>query len=211
MKQLDYITSMKFTQTIILASASKNRRAVLDSLSLPYKVVESAFDETSVNETDHEKRTLILAEKKAETVAKVEKGIILSADTYTISNDKVFEKPKSIAEAKAALLVLSGQTAVSRTGFCYLNTETKFKFLQSVPTKIKFRTLYENEIEIYLRAYPVTTWAGGYALTDLYLLSLIEYIEGSLTGLTHGLPTELLIPLLIKDGYEVKSKVKSLP
>ena len=52
--------------------------------------------------------------------------------------------------------------------------------------------------------YPVTTWAAGYALIDEYLFTLASQLHGSLVGLTHGLPTEWLIPLLVKEGYEVK-------
>jgi len=32
-------------------------------------------------------------------------------------------------------------------------------------------------------------------------MGMIEYVKGSLTGLTHGLPLEYFVPLLVKSGF----------
>jgi septum formation protein len=188
---------------IILASASKNRQAVLKSLSLPFKVIESNFNESHITETNHSKRTKLLAKEKALMVAKSHSGIIIAADTYTVINNLTMEKPRSKEEARKMLKFLSNKSGVSRTGFCYINTYTNFMFNKSIPTQISFRQLHSTEIEKYLNTYPYKNWAAAYALIDLYLLSLVKTIKGSLTGLTHGLPTEYLIPLLQKDNIQV--------
>jgi predicted house-cleaning NTP pyrophosphatase (Maf/HAM1 superfamily) len=60
----------------------------------------------------------------------------------------------------------------------------------------------DKEIKNYVNRFPVTAWAAAYAASELYVLGMINKISGSLTGLTHGLPLEFLIPLLKKSGYQ---------
>lgn len=67
-----------------------------------------------------------------------------------------------------------------------------------------FRKIYQEEIELYVKKFPVTFWAAAYAASELYVLGIIEKVSGSLTGLTHGLPLEYLIPLLRKSGFDPK-------
>jgi len=191
-------------QKIILASQSKNRQAVLKALNIPFKVVVSQFDEQSVKETNIKLRAKMIALGKTRAVAKQHSGIIIAADTFTVLEGKIKEKPKNQKQATKMLNMLSSKQAISYTGFCFFNTKTKFIFNKTAKTKIWFRKLSKKEQIKYLKKYPVTTWAAAYALIDLYLFTLAKRLEGSLVGLTHGLPTEWLIPLLEKEGYHIR-------
>lgn len=192
---------------IILASGSKNRQTLLKTLGIPFKIVTSDFDEKQVDEKRPAERAKKIAWGKAKIVAaKYPKDIIISADTFTICQGKIWEKPKNLDEAKYVLKQLSGRNAISYTGFCFLNPKKKIKFLKTVATKIKFRKIYDSEIEAYVKKFPVTTWAAAYATSELYVEGLLTYIEGSMTGFSHGLPTEFLIPLLAKSGYYPRPK-----
>lgn len=185
---------------IILASGSYNRQKLLKSLGIPFKVVKSDFDEQSIIETHPEKRAAQIALGKAWKVAKDHPGIIIACDTFTVCQGEVMEKPKDLIQAKKMLLKLSGKLAIDYSGFCFLNTVKNIKVVKTSVTQIKFRKIYPEELVVYLKRFPVTTWAAAYAPSNLYGLGLIDEIHGSLTGLTHGLPLEFLIPLLAKEG-----------
>ena len=187
---------------VILASGSKNRQKMMKTLGIPFKVVVSDFDEQSVKESNQKKRARIIAEGKALAVAKNNKEIIVAADTYTVCKKKVLEKPENKKEAVEMLKKLSSNMAICYTGFCLINNGKKF--LKTSVTKVWFRKLYQKEIEEYVKKMPVTEWAAAYAPSEWYVLGMINKIKGSLTGLTHGLPTEWLVPKLKKLRFEPK-------
>ena len=108
-------------QKIILASGSKNRQKFLKTLGIPFKIVVSDFDESKIKETNPILRAKKIALSKAKKVANKHNGIIISCDTFTVCQGKIFEKPKDLFEAKLMLKKLSNKKAVSYTGFCFLN------------------------------------------------------------------------------------------
>lgn len=189
-------------QQIILASGSTNRKRILRELGIPFKVVVSNFSEQKVKEKNPSEKARKIALAKAKAVEKNHKGIIIAADTFTVCKDKTLEKPKDLNEAKLMLKQLSGNKAVCYTGFAFLNKAKNIQFTKTAITRIAFRKIYKEEIERYVKKFPVTSWAAAYAASELYVLGLIKNISGSLTGLTHGLPTEYLTPLLKKSGYK---------
>jgi septum formation protein len=186
---------------IILASASINRQKMMKALGFSFKVVVSQFDEDSVKETNQALRAKKIAIGKAKSVALSHKGIIIAADTFTVTEGKVFEKPKSNKDAKEMLRLLSGNKAICYTGFCFINTKEGSNFSTTVKTEVWFRKLYEKELDEYVKIMPVTEWAAAYAPSEMYVLGMIKKVKGSLTGLTHGLPAEYLVPLLKKAGF----------
>lgn len=187
---------------IILASGSKNRQNLLLTLGIPFRVVVSDFQEDEIKEKDVAKRAKKIALGKALKVAERHQGFIVACDTYTVCKTKILEKPKSLAEARFQLAKLSGNQATCFTGFCYLDTLKRKRFLQTAVTNLTFRKFYKTEIELYVKKFPVKQWAAAYAPSETYVLSMISRISGSLTGLTHGLPTEFLIPLLEEAGFQ---------
>ena len=191
-------------QKIILASGSKNRQKLLKALGIPFKIVASDFDEKKVKESNPSLRAQKIAIAKAKKVAGKHNGIIIACDTFTVCQNQFLEKPKDLNEAKEMLKQLSGKRVVCYTGFCFLDKINQINFSETAITKIVFRKIYEEEIKKYVKKFPVTSWAAAYAASEIYVMGLIENISGSLTGLTHGLPTEFLIPLLKKSDYQPK-------
>jgi len=187
---------------IILASSSKNRQKILESLNIPFKVEMADVNEKAIKEKDPALRAKKLAEAKAEKISQRHQGIIIAADTFTVCQGKILEKPKDEKEAIIMLKTLSGRQAVSYTGFCYIDNINNFKFLKTAAAKVWFRQIEDEEIKNYVKKFPVTSWAAAYAASEPYVLGLINKISGSLTGLTYGLPLEYLIPLLKKSGYQ---------
>lgn len=189
-------------QKIILASQSKPRRELFSSLGISFVTIPADIDEKAIRDEDLKIRAEKIARTKGEKIEALHKGIVVSADTFSYSNGKVFEKPKDIEEAKETLSFLSDQKAINYTGFCYIDRANDIDFSTTVITSYSLRTLYKSEIEEYVQKFPVLEWAAGFALISPYILSFIKYVEGSYTALSYGLPTELLIPLLVKSGFE---------
>ncbi len=133
-----------------------------------------------------------------------EQGIIIAADTFGVFQDKTLEKPHDKKEAAEMLRALSGNTALAYTGFCYVDREHSIDEAAVAQTEFTFRELTADEIARYVEIFPVTTWSAAFSPAHPYGMTLITRISGSFTGFTHGLPMELLVPLLRRSGIVVK-------
>ena len=186
---------------VILASGSTNRKTIFNSLHIPFEVIPSNINEKAIKEKDPAARARLLAQLKGEAVLKKQQAIVVAADTFTSCKNKILEKPQTTDEAKKMLLFLSKKTAINNTGFYYHDPFKKIIFSKTVTTQVWFRRFFEKEIDQYIKKFPVKNWAAAYAASELYVAGMIEKVEGSLTGLTYGLPLEYLVPLLIRSGF----------
>lgn len=191
-------------QKIILASGSLQRKNLFAVLNIPFEVIPADIDERAIREDDLKKQAEKIARAKAEKVASENVGIIISADTFVVLDNKVLEKPKDLEEAKQMLELQSGQEGFVYTGFCYLDRENKIDFSTTSVIGMKFRELSEVEIDEYVKKFPVTDWSAAFSPVYPYGATFINEISGSFTGFTHGLPLDLLIPLLRKSGFDVR-------
>lgn len=187
---------------VILASQSKARHEIMSSLGIPFIVLPSNIDEKSIRDKNLKKRAEKLARTKAEKIASEQNAIIIACDTFSKCKGRVLEKPVNSREAKEMLMFLSGNKAINYTGFCYIDKSKNINFSTVIEVEYSFRKLYPAEIDKYVEEFPVTQWAAGFALVKPYITSFVESVNGSYTGFAYGLPTELLIPLLKKSGFE---------
>jgi len=189
---------------IILASQSLQRKKVLESMDLDFKVEPADIDELAVKIFDPKKRAKVLAKMKGEVIEKKYSDkkdvIIISADTYGVLNGVVLEKPRTLKEAEEMLAAQSGKTAISYTGFYYSHLSKGIFFNEVSETIRKFRNFSKAEIKKYVNNNPVLTWSAAFCAAYVEGAALIESMEGALIGLTHGLPTQFLIPCLKKSG-----------
>lgn len=189
---------------IILASQSKVRKSLLDSLGVPFEAIPADIDEKSIRDKDLVKRAQQIANAKAEKISgQYPDAIVIACDTFSSYRGKTFEKPGTKEEAIEMLNFLSGKRAINYTAFRYIDTTNKINFSKTVKVSYIFRTLLKDEIIEYVEKFPVTEWAAAFALVMPYVTTLIESVDGSYTGLSYGLPAELLIPLLVKSGFEL--------
>lgn len=187
---------------IILASQSKARHELLSSLGIPFEALPAYIDEKSIRDSDLKVRAEKLARTKAEKIAQENDAIIIACDTFSESDGRVLEKPADPEEAKEMLVYLSGRNAINYTGFCYIDRKNNIDYSTVVSVPYSIRVLYQAEIDSYVKNFPVTQWAAGFALVYPYITTFISNVSGSYTGLAYGLPTEILIPLLKKSGIE---------
>lgn len=100
---------------IVLASGSAARKGLLERAGLKFEAVPSSVDEDAVRsalgDVDPIDIAEVLARAKTEDVARrVDSTIVIGADQVLALGDEVYSKPADMAEARAQLLALRGQT-----------------------------------------------------------------------------------------------------
>jgi len=83
----------------------------MDLLGIAYEVYPSAIDEKSIRDPDPAALTRKLAEAKAWKVASAfDDAVVVAGDAVVVKDEKLFEKPRDIAEAMEFLGELSGSS-----------------------------------------------------------------------------------------------------
>ncbi|HEY8218564.1 MAG TPA: Maf family protein [Methylobacter sp.] len=182
---------------IILASASPQRRELLDQIKVAYRVYPVDLDESPlINETPLDYVQRLAAEKSAACIAELGDSVpVLAADTAVVLDDLIMGKPKDRDDALAMLRLLSGKmhrvySAISLRGR---------QHDQAVSiTEVTFRPLTECEIEAYWQSGEPADKAGSYAIQGLGGI-FVESINGSFSGVV-GLPLFETAELLSRQG-----------
>ena len=171
---------------IILASVSPQRRAILEQLGIPFRVVAPAFEESGGD-------PVALAAGKARSVDGGDLPV-LGVDTEVIVDGEALGKPAGAAEAESMLERLSGRTHEVVSGLC-LRTGA-WEELGRETTRVAFRELTARDLAHYVGSGEWEGRAGGYAIQGLGA-SLVERLEGDYLNVV-GLPAALLVGLLGK-------------
>ncbi|MGB0749761.1 MAG: Maf family protein [Magnetospiraceae bacterium] len=103
--------------SIILASGSSARAALLTGAGVPFEKIPADLDEDQIKQQmvgeNPAHIAAKLAEEKARVVARQFPGrYVLGADQMLALGTRLFDKPKTLAEARDALSLLRGQTHV---------------------------------------------------------------------------------------------------
>ncbi|MCQ2603946.1 MAG: Maf family protein [Spirochaetia bacterium] len=191
--------------TIILASASKGRREIFESLELPYISIPADIDETIPWASPREEITE-LAVRKAQAAhlqnkERPEKWIA-AADTLVIFQGYPMGKPASPEQARQFLTSLSGQEHQVITGLAFMDRTTGAIFSTSDITTVTMGQLTEAEIEWYLSTGEWQGAAGAYRIQHRGA-ALVEKINGSFSNVI-GLPIRKLFYIMKKAGYPAK-------
>lgn len=171
---------------------------------MPFEIIKPDIDEATIRDPDPKKQAILIARAKAEAVAEKEQGIIIAADTFCVYQNRIMEKPRDPKEAADMLRALSASTAMAYTGLCYLDRKHDIDESMVAETEFTFRELADEEIARYVEVFPVTTWSAAFSPAYPYGMTLVSRVMGSFTGFTHGLPMEILVPLLRRSGIAVK-------
>ena len=168
----------------ILASVSPQRRAILEQLGVPFRVVPPRFEESGGDPVE-------LAAGKARSV---DGGAspVLGVDTEVVVQGEALGKPVDATAAEAMLERLSGRTHQVVSGLC-LRTAA-WEELHSETTLVTFRALTARDLAHYVGSGEWEGRAGGYAIQGLGA-SLVERIEGDYLNVV-GLPAALFVGLL---------------
>lgn len=153
------------TMDVILASASPRRKKLLSTLYSEFRVIPSDIRELVPRDLPVDKCPEYLAHMKAEYIAKgYPKSLVIGCDTSVIIDGKILNKPRSTADARMMMHLLSGKTHQVITGCClyYMNHSVCF----SERTDVEFYPLTEEEIEQYVKTSEPYDKAGGYGIQN---------------------------------------------
>ncbi len=179
---------------LILASASPQRRRLLRSLRVPFKIIPSRVSEAT-SESNPRKLVAELAMRKAKAVAaKHPRALVLGADTIVVHQGKILTKPRDRADSRRLLDILNGHCHRVYTGVALID-HLSGKFWKEVTvTKVTARRFPPEEIEKLVGRH--MDKAGGYAVQDRND-PFIESIVGPLDNVI-GLPLASVRRLLKK-------------
>jgi len=151
---------------LILASSSPRRAEILHDAGFTFSVISSAVDETPFPEESARDHVSRLAAAKAELVAARALGpaIVIAADTVVALDGRILGKPRSEADARQMLEMLSGRTHNVLTGVTMIRLPDaeRIEFVES--TLVHFATLPEEEITRYLATEEPQNKAGAYGI-----------------------------------------------
>ena len=168
---------------LVLASASKARKKLLEQICLKHIVIVSDFDETEVLETDPRLKVKLLAKGKAYSVLKklrkekLDSNIfqaLLGCDSLFEFEGEIFGKPTNKEQLLSRWQRMSGKSGFLHTGH-YLIAMNNFKndmkstslnnfFEGVVSTKIEFMCLSKIEMIKYASISEPYSCAGGFAI-----------------------------------------------
>ena len=194
--------------SLILASSSPFRKAILDKLGLDFEVVAPEInEERRVNESPIDLVTR-LSKEKAVAVAKSKTGLIIASDQVATldtgykANDSVLTKPGSHENAFLQLKKSSGKTVNFLTGLVLMNTKNLNTQVHVEHFKVSFKTLSDNQILNYLSKEDVLNCAGSFKSEGLGI-ALFTKMEGNDPNSLIGLPAIQLIDMLAKENVHV--------
>lgn len=182
---------------IILGSGSPRRKFFLEELDLDFEIrlkeVEEKFPDTL---TRTEITDYLAKLKAAPFLAELKDNeILITADTIVWLDGKAIGKPENAADAKEMLSKLSGNVhEVISTIAITTNTQTS---LINETTKVRFKTLTNDEINYYIDKFKPFDKAGSYGIQEWIGYIGIEKIEGSYFNVM-GFPVQKFYELMSK-------------
>lgn len=189
--------SKYMSKKLILASASPRRKEILNTAGYSYEIMPS--DACEITEgADAETIVMKNALAKASEVYSRCGGsdVVLGADTVVCLNGSVLGKPENEAEAFAMLKSLSGSCHEVLTGYAVVGG--KGSECGVCTTKVKFRTLTDEEITAYIGTGEPMDKAGAYGIQEKACI-FAESFEGDFFNII-GLPVARIYPLLSEYG-----------
>ena len=194
--------------SLILASSSPFRKAILDKLGLDFEVVAPEINEDRRENESPINLVTRLSKEKAVAVAKSKTGLIIASDQVATldtgykANDSVLTKPGSHENAFLQLKKSSGKTVNFLTGLVLMNTKNLNTQVHVEHFKVSFKTLSDNQILKYLSKEDVLNCAGSFKSEGLGI-ALFTEMEGNDPNSLIGLPTIQLIDMLAKENVHV--------
>jgi septum formation protein len=176
--------------TLVLASRSPQRRAILEQLGVsfvarPVDVVEDDAGEPSAV-------ALANARRKALAAAAAEGEVVLGVDTIVAIDGEIWGKPPDADRAAATLRRLSGRTHTVVSGVAIAHPDGSVE-PSTATTAVTFRKLTPSLVDWYVATEEWDGRAGGYAIQRRGA-ALVQRIEGDYLNVV-GLPVATLIDL----------------
>jgi septum formation protein len=189
------------TPTLILASGSPYRRALLERLGLPFLQEPASLDERIAEGETPAEAVLRLARAKAASVLARHPGaVVIGSDQVAVRGDEILGKPGDAETATQQLTRSAGRQVEFLTGVCILGGAGSGEPAEHMDiTRVVFRPLTPQEIRNYVHRDEPFDCAGSFRAEGLGI-ALFERIDSQdPTGLI-GLPLIWLAQALRRLG-----------
>ena len=196
---INMITHNKY----VLASSSESRKKILNNCGFTFTQAKPLCDEETIKKkTKHPINPKQLAKKlsleKAKSISLTKKHFndyVIGCDTLIYFNNKIYDKAKSLDEARIKIKKLSGKNHQIISGLTVCKNGKK-KWQCCVTTKVKIRKLTYSQIDRYLKltGKQILNSVGCYQLEALGP-TIIEDIKGDFFNVL-GLPLFKLLNYL---------------
>ncbi len=187
------------TPSLILASASRSRQALLAAAGLRFQVRSADVDEAALKQAARSAgasaaaTALDLAQAKAAAIAKVAPdALVIGADQILVCGDVWYDKPPDLPTARTQLLALRGQShGLATAVICLHRGKPVWQHVET--PSLTMRRFSEAFLDAYLaqEGAHVLTSVGAYRLEGPGV-HLFDRVEGEHSAIL-GLP---LLPLL---------------
>ena len=178
---------------IILASGSAIRRKLMIDAGLDFEVITKPVDEAVIKDSMLSESVRLrdiadaLAEAKSLRVSRVEDGLVIGADQIMVMDNQLFDKPKTIDEARERLKLMRGKTHYLM-GAVVISENGNPVWRHMAKTKLTMRAFSDTFLEDYLEKEGelVTKSVGAYRFEGLGA-QLFSHVEGdffSILGLS---------------------------
>ncbi len=190
--------------TLVLASGSRYRRALLERLGLPFIQEVPAVDEAiGAGEAPAEAVMRLARAKAGAVLARHPDAIVIGSDQVAVRGDEILGKPGDPQRAIEQLTLSAGRHVEFLTGVCVLSGKQPGEAEEHIDiTRVVFRPLAPAEISNYVARDNPQDCAGSFRAEGLGI-ALFERIDSQdPTGLI-GLPLIWLAQALRRLGMPV--------
>jgi len=189
--------------TLILASSSPYRQALLARLRLPFEVISPEIDESPMDGEEPQETALRLSQIKAKKIAESHpNALIIGCDQVATLDGIQLGKPMTHENAVKQLQYQRGRHVTFHSALCLYNSATKHMQAEVVPYDVEFRNLSDVQIENYLAIEEPYNCAGS-AKSEGLGIALIASMTGSDPNALIGLPLIKLITMLQNEQVNI--------
>jgi septum formation protein len=184
-------------RTLVLASASPARLALLRATGFAPRVEVSGVDEDGVDGSDARDAACTLAARKAEAVAarlaredEAAPSLVVGCDSLLVFAGEVRGKPASADQARAWWRGYRGRSGRLVSGHALVDVATGRRASGVAQTVVRFGRPSDAEVDAYVATGEPLAVAGGFTL-DGYCAPFVDGVDGD-----HGTVLGLSLPLL---------------
>ncbi|WP_342058721.1 Maf family protein [Aeromonas sp. OTU364] len=189
--------------TLILASTSRYRKALLEKLGLPFQSASPEVDESPQPGESADTLVSRLAHAKASAIARQhDQGLIIGSDQVCVCDGRILGKPGTVDNAVAQLMMAQGKSITFYTGLCVLDAANGRAEQLVEPFTVHFRSLDEAALRRYVAAEMPLDCAGSFKCEGMGIM-LFKGLEGRDPNALIGLPLIGLIELLARHGLNL--------
>ena len=188
--------------SLILASTSAYRRALLERLAVPFTAEAPGVDEQRGTDEAPVDLAIRLAQEKARAVAARHPGaVVIGSDQVATTPDgRILGKPGTVERAVEQLMAASGRAVQFLTAVAVVRSDGEVETYTDCTTAV-FRTLDEDEVRRYVLLDRPLDCAGSFRSEALGAV-LLERVDNQDPTALIGLPLVWMAGALRRAGID---------